>query len=201
MLNVGLTGGIGAGKSAVLARFAELGAVVIDADELARTVVEPGTIGYRDVVAAFGPPVVGADGRLDRPALARLVFADAAARARLEGIIHPLVRAAARDIVEQAPVDAVVVNDVPLLVETGRAGDYDVVVVVEAPADLRLRRLADSRGMTVEEAQARLAAQADDDQRRAVAWRVIVNDGTREELREKVDDVWRALRERAGRPG
>ena len=193
MLRVGLTGGIGAGKSAALDRFAELGAVVVDADELARAVVAPGTPGFDEVVDRFGSGVVGADGALDRAALARIVFADAAARADLETIVHPRVRAEARRLAAHAGPDAIVVTAVPLLVETAASGDYDVVVVVEAAVDLRLQRLAASRGMPADDARARIAAQADDATRRAAAWRVIVNDGDLDELRLKVDDVWREL--------
>ena len=197
MLRVGLTGGIGAGKSAALDRFAELGAVVIDADALARQVVEPGTPGFDAVVRRFGPGVVGPDGALDRAALAEIVFADAAARADLEGIVHPRVRAEARRLAAQAASDAIVVTAVPLLVETAAAGEYDLVVVIEAPVEIRLRRLAESRGMSADDARARIAAQADDATRRASAWRVIVNAGSLDELRRKVDDVWRELRARS----
>lgn len=193
-LTVGLTGGIGAGKSAVLERFRELGAVVIDSDDVAREVVEPGTDGFAAVVARFGPEVVRADGSLDRPRLGSVVFADAAARADLEAIVHPRVRSKVRGRVRAAASDAVVVNAVPLLVEAGLAGEYDRIVVVEAPVEVRLRRLAESRGLGRDEAVARMDAQASDQQRRAVAWRVIVNDGSLDELRAQVDDAWRVLR-------
>jgi dephospho-CoA kinase len=192
-LTVGLTGGIGAGKSAVLERFRELGAVVVDSDDVARQVVEPGTEGFSAVVARFGLDIVGADGSLDRPRLGSIVFADAVARADLEAIVHPLVRAEVRRRVSAVSSDSVIVNAVPLLVETGIAGEYDRVVVVEAPVELRLRRLAESRGMGREEALARMAAQASDEQRRAVAWRVIVNEGSLDDLRTAVDGVWQAL--------
>ena len=195
---VGLTGGIGAGKSVVAARLAELGAVVIDSDRLAREVVAPGTDGLAEVVAAFGPQVVGPDGGLDRPALGRLVFADPAARQRLEAIVHPRVRARAAGLVAQAPPGSVVVNDVPLLVETGIAGTFDVVVVVLASVENRIRRLVGGRGMTPSEARERIAAQATDEQRRAVADVVLDNDGTVEQLRTAVDRLWRELTERAG---
>src|SRR6185503_20242951 len=164
MLMVGLTGGIGAGKSAVAARLAELGALVVDSDVLAREVVAPGTEGLAEVVAAFGSGVLTATGELDRPAVARLVFDDEAARARLEGIIHPRVRARMASIVSAAPQDAIVVNDVPLLVEAGLSANYDVVVVVLSSESVRLARLTASRGMSEDEARARMAAQASDEQ-------------------------------------
>jgi dephospho-CoA kinase len=194
---VGLTGGIGAGKSVVAARLAELGAVVIDSDRLAREVVAPGTDGLAEVVAAFGPGVLGADGGLDRPALGRLVFGDEAARRRLEAIIHPRVRARTAELVAAQPPGAVVVNDVPLLVEAGLAPTYDVVVVVLADEAARVRRLVGSRGMSEPEARARIAAQATDEQRRAVADMVLTNDGTLAELRTAVDELWRVLTQRA----
>jgi dephospho-CoA kinase len=187
---VGLTGGIGAGKSAVATRLAELGAVVIDADRLARDAVAPGTEGLRRVVAEFGPGVLDADGALDRTALARLVFGDDEARQRLEEIIHPLVRAKTAELVAVAPPDAVVVNDVPLLVEANLAGLYELVVVVLAAEETRIRRLVRDRGMSEDEARARIAAQASDEERRAVADVVLDNDGTLDDLRAKVDAAW-----------
>ena len=190
MLMVGLTGGIGAGKSEVARRLAELGAVVIDSDRLAREVVEPGTEGLAEVVAAFGPEVLGPDGALDRPALGRRVFGDEAARHRLEAIIHPRVRARSAELVAAAPPDAVVVNDIPLLVESGIGAGFDLVVVVASSEPSRLRRLARHRGMSAEEARSRMAAQATDEQRRAVADVVLDNDGSLEELRAAVDRLW-----------
>jgi dephospho-CoA kinase len=188
---VGLTGGIGSGKSAVAARLAELGALVIDSDRLAREVVAPGTEGLAEVVATFGPEVRGPDGALDRPALARLVFADPAARERLEKIIHPRVRARAAELVAAAPAGSVVVNDVPLLVESGIAGTFDLVIVVLASEATRVRRLVRDRGMAEDEARSRIAAQATDEQRRAVADIVLDNEGTLADLRAAVDRVWR----------
>jgi dephospho-CoA kinase len=187
---VGLTGGIGAGKSEVARRLAELGAIVIDSDRLAREVVEPGTEGLAEVVAAFGPEVLGPDGALDRPALGRRVFGDEAARRRLEAIIHPRVRARSAELIAAAPPDAVVVNDIPLLVESGLGAGFDVVVVVAASEETRLRRLARSRGMSADEARSRMAAQATDEQRRAAADVVLDNDGSLEELRAAVDRLW-----------
>jgi dephospho-CoA kinase len=188
-LIIGLTGGSGAGKSAVAGRLAELGAVIIDSDVLAREVVAPGTEGLAEVVAAFGPSVLDDAGALDRPALGRTVFGDDDARRRLESIIHPRVRARAAELVAAAPPDAVVVNDVPLLVEKGY--QFPLVIVVQAPLDDRLERLARDRGMSRAEAESRIAAQATDEQRRAVADVVIDNDGTLDDLRARVDAVWR----------
>ena len=190
VVQVGLTGGIGAGKTAVARRFVELGALLVDADVLAREVVEPGTAGLAAVVAEFGPGVLGADGALDRPALARIVFDDDAARSRLNAIVHPLVRRRAAELIAAAPPDAVVVQDVPLLVETGAAGRYDLVVVVEAPAEVRVGRLVRDRGMDAGEVRARMAAQASDAERRAVADVVLSNDGDLDALRAAVDRVW-----------
>jgi dephospho-CoA kinase len=188
---VGLTGGIGAGKSAVARRLAELGAVVIDADRLAREAVAPGSAGLAEVVDLFGPEVLAADGSLDRAAVAVRVFGDDAARRALEEIIHPRVRARTAELVVAAAPDAVVVNDIPLLVEAGLAGAYEVVIVVLADEETRVARLVADRGMTPDEAHARIRAQASDEQRRAVADVVIVNDGTLDDLREQIDAVWR----------
>ncbi len=198
MLFVGLTGGIGSGKSAVAARLAELGAVVLDSDRIAREVVEPGTDGYAAVVAEFGPGVLGADGGIDRAALARKVFGDAEARRRLEAVIHPRVAQRIAELTAAVPPGTVVVNDVPLLVEAKLAGRYQFVVVVLADETTRIERLIRTRGMTADEARARIAAQATDEQRRAVADVVIPNDGTLADLHSTVDDVWeRELRPRA----
>lgn len=194
---VGLTGGIGSGKSAVARRLAELGAVVIDSDRLAREVVAPGTEGLADVVAEFGAGVLAPDGGLDRAALARVVFADPAGRRRLEAIVHPRVRAAVEERAAAAPAGSVVVNDVPLLVEAGLADRYQVVVVVLADESRRVARLVRDRGMTEQEARARIAAQATDEQRRAVADIVIENDATLDDLAGRVDEVWTELRRRA----
>ena len=188
---VGLTGGIGAGKSAVARRLSGHGAVVIDSDRLAREVVATGTDGLAEVVAAFGAGVLGADGDLDRPALGQRVFGDDAARRRLEAIIHPRVRARTAELARAANHDAIVVNDVPLLIEAGLAPTYHLVVVVLADAETRIRRLADTRGMSREQAVARIAAQADDDRRRAVADVVIENDTGLDALHAQVDRLWR----------
>lgn len=197
MLRIGLTGGIAAGKSVVARRLAELGAVVIDHDVLAREVVEPGTVGLEEVVDAFGEGVLAADGSLDRPALGRLVFDDAAARARLEGILHPEIRrlAAEREALAGAADDrAVVVHDIPLLVETGQADRFHLLVVVHAPAELRVARLVDGRGLDEPAARARVGAQATDEERTAVADVVLDGSGPVDGLREQVDALWERLR-------
>ncbi|MEV0158151.1 dephospho-CoA kinase [Micromonospora sp. NPDC050686] len=191
MLTVGLTGGIGSGKSAVAARLAALGAVVVDADRIAREVVAPGTEGLAEIVAAFSERVLDPTGALDRAALGELVFADPAARRRLEAITHPRVRARTAELVAAAPPDAVVVNDVPLLVEAGLAPTYHLVVVVQTAVMLRLARLARDRGMPRAEAERRIAAQADDERRRAAADVLLPNDGTLDELHRAVDALWR----------
>ena len=189
MLRIGLTGGIGSGKSTVARLLAARGARIVDADRIARELVEPGTPGLEAVVAAFGRAVLTPEGALDRPALAAVVFADPDARRRLDGIVHPLVRARAAELVAAAPPNAVVVQDVPLLVETGQAGSYDLVLVVEADLDTRVRRLV-GRGLSEEDARARIAAQATDEQRRAVADVVLDNSRTVEDLETQVGRFW-----------
>jgi len=188
-MRVGLTGGVASGKSTVSAILAELGATVIDADRLAREVVEPGTPGLALIAETFGDGVLAADGSLDRAALAAVVFADPDARRQLDGIVHPLVRARATQLAAAAPPGAVVVHDVPLLVETGQASSYDLVLVVEADPAIRVARLV-QRGLTAEDARARIGAQASDEQRRAVADVVLDNSGTPERLAEQVDRFW-----------
>ena len=189
MLRIGLTGGIGSGKSTVAELLAGHGALVVDADRIAREVVEPGTPGLAAVVTEFGEQVLAPDGSLDRPALASLVFSDPAARARLDAVVHPLVRARAAELLSAAPRDAVVVQDVPLLVETGQAGSYDLVVVVETEVEERVRRLV-GRGLTADDARARIASQASDEERAAVADVVLTNDGDRAGLAAQVDRLW-----------
>jgi dephospho-CoA kinase len=189
VLRIGLTGGIGSGKSTVAELLAERGAWVVDADRIAREVVEPGTPGLAAVVAEFGSGVLTADGALDRPALAAVVFGDPAARARLDAVVHPLVRARAAELVAEAPPDAVVVHDVPLLVETGQAGAHDLVLVVETDVETRVSRLL-QRGLSADDARARIASQATDEQRRAVADVVLRNDGDRDQLAAQVDRFW-----------
>jgi dephospho-CoA kinase len=197
VLFVGLTGGIGSGKSAVAERLARRGAVVIDADDLARRAVEAGTPGFDAVVAAFGPEVAGSDGGLDRARLAELVFADAEARRRLEEIVHPEVaRLLGEAVGPYRDTDRVVVYDVPLLVERALGGLFDVVVTVEAPERLRLERLG-RRGMGEGDARERMAAQASDAERAAVADLVLPNDGTLDDLDRAVEELWRSLERRA----
>jgi len=188
---IGLTGGIGAGKSTVARELERLGALVVDADAIAREVVAPGTPGLAAVVAEFGDSVLTPDGSLDRPAMGRIVFADPAARARLEAITHPLIRAESARRAAAAPPGTVVVHDVPLIVERGLAAQYDLVVVVGADEDVRLERLVRDRGMTREDALARIRAQATDAERRAVADVWLDNSGTQEELLAQVRDLWR----------
>ena len=189
VLRIGLTGGIGSGKSTVSALLAARGAVIVDADRIAREVVEPGTPGLASIVETFGERILAADGSLDRAALAAVVFADAQARSQLDAIVHPLVRARAAELTAAVPPGAVVVNDVPLLVETGQTSSYDMVLVVQADPATRVSRLV-QRGLTAKDARARIAAQASDDQRRAVADVVLDNSGTLEELAEQVDRFW-----------
>jgi len=192
-LRVGLTGGIGSGKSEVARLLAEHGAVVIDSDVLARKAVARGTEGLAEVVSAFGPGVLTPSGDLDRPALGRLVFADQAARVRLETIVHPRVRRRAAEIESAAAPDAVVVHDVPLLVETGQADRFDAVVVVDVPEEIQVERLVRLRGMAGEDARARIAAQASRTERLAAATVVVDNAGSLDELRNRVDEVWDGL--------
>jgi len=193
MLRVGLTGGIGSGKSEVARLLAERGAVVIDSDVLAREVVEPGTRGLAAVVEAFGPAVLTADGRLDRDRLAEIVFADPAARERLNAIVHPLVRKASADRLAGVPQDAVVVHDIPLLVEAGLTEGWDLIVVVAASPATQLDRQVRLRGMDQAAARARIDAQMPLANKVAVADVVIDNDGTGEELVRQVDALWARL--------
>jgi dephospho-CoA kinase len=201
VLKVGLTGGIGSGKSEVSARLDERGAVVIDADKIAREVVEPGTPGLAAVVAEFGEEVLLPSGALDRERVGRIVFADADRLAALNAIVHPLVGERMQELMDAAPADAIVVYDVPLLAENGLAGMYDAVVVVDAPEETQLDRLTSRRGMTEEDARARMANQATREQRRAVATHVIDNSGTLDDLKSQVDALWETLtRQAADKP-
>ena len=186
---VGLTGGVASGKSTVAALLAERGAVIIDSDALAREVVEPGTPGLAAVVAEFGDAVLTQDGRLDRAALGSVVFGDESARRRLEGILHPLIRARAAEIEAEAAPGVLVVHDIPLLVETGQADRFDAVLVVDVPVETQVERMVRDRGWSAEDASSRVAAQADRAQRRAVATYVIDNTGTHDDLRERVTEV------------
>ncbi|MFJ1970644.1 dephospho-CoA kinase [Streptomyces sp. NPDC087903] len=197
MLKVGLTGGIGAGKSEVSRLLVEHGAVLIDADRIAREVVAPGTGGLAAVVEAFGPEVLAADGSLDRPRLGSIVFADPEKLAALNAIVHPLVGARSRELESAADRDAVVVHDVPLLAENSLSPLYDLVVVVDASPETQLDRLVRLRGMTEEDARARMAAQATREKRLEIADVVIDNDVPLAELERRVADVWAQLVRRA----
>lgn len=190
MLRVGLTGGIGSGKSMVTARLAQHGAWIIDSDRIAREVLEPGSAGLRAVVDTFGTGILAGDGALDRSALAELVFADADARARLNAIVHPLVAARSAELATKVPPGAVAVHDIPLLVETGRAAGFPLVVVVHADPVVRLRRLVAHRDMAESAAVARIAAQATDEQRRAVADVWLDNSGCRDDTLAATDRLW-----------
>ncbi len=200
MLRAGLTGGIGSGKSEVSRRLAAHGAVVIDADVAARAVVALGTPGLARVVEAFGADVVGPDGALDRDRLGAIVFRDPASRTTLNAIVHPLVgqwmRAAERAAVDAAGGDLIIVHDVPLLAENRRAGDFDLVIVVDVPPELQLERLVGQRGMSPDQARARMAAQASRPQRLAVADLVIDNSGSLADLDHRVAEVWADLQRR-----
>jgi len=200
LLRAGLTGGIGSGKSEVSRRLAAHGAVIIDADVAARAVVAPGTPGLARVVEAFGADVVGPDGGLDRDRLGAIVFRDPASRVTLNAIVHPLVgewmRAAERAAADAARGDLIIVHDVPLLAENRRANDFDLVIVVDVPPELQLQRLVSQRGMTPDQARARLAAQAGRSQRLAVADLVIDNSGSLADLDCRVAEVWTDLQRR-----
>ncbi len=193
MLKVGLTGGIGSGKSEVSRRLAARGAVVVDADKIAREVVEPGTPGLAEIVEAFGEDVLRPDGTLDRERLGAIVFADAEKLKVLNGIVHPKVGERSEQLQREAPDDAVVVYDVPLLAENNLAPLYDVVIVVDTPDEVRLDRLLRFRGMPEADARARIAAQASREDRLRIADLVIRNDGSLDDLDAQVDKVWQDL--------
>ncbi|MFC4007486.1 dephospho-CoA kinase [Nonomuraea purpurea] len=199
MLMIGLTGGIGSGKSEVSRRLAAKGAVVIDADKIAREVVEPGTVGLARVTAVFGDGVLRADGSLDREKLGSVVFADSEKLAALNAIVHPLVGERVAELRSQAADDAIVVYDVPLLAENNLASMYDAVIVVDAADEVRIRRLAEHRGMAESDAKARIAAQASREDRLAVADIVVPNEGSLDELDERVAEVWDDLLSRSAR--
>jgi dephospho-CoA kinase len=190
VLKIGLTGGIASGKSVVASHLRKLGAVLVDADALAREVVEPGTPGLARVVAAFGEDMLGADGRLDRARLGALVFGDPDRLAVLNSIVHPLVRERAAAMIGAAPRGAVVVQDIPLLVETGQGSNFHLVLVVDAPDEVRVQRMVEYRDMTEEQARSRMAAQAARDVRVAAADVVLDNSGTVDELQAAVDVLW-----------
>lgn len=190
MLRIGLTGGIGAGKSALSKTFSECGGIIVDGDVIAREVVEPGTEGLASLVEEFGADILQSDGSLDRSALAAKAFRDDEARGKLNGIVHPLVGKRRAEIIAAVSQDAVVVEDIPLLVESGMAPFFPLVVIVHADVELRVRRLVEQRGMSEEDARARIAAQADDEQRRAVADVWLDNSGELGELVERAREVW-----------
>ncbi|AGZ53725.1 dephospho-CoA kinase [Mycobacterium kansasii] len=190
MLRIGLTGGIGSGKSVLSTTFAQCGGIIVDGDVLAREVVEPGTEGLAALVDAFGDDILLPSGALDRPALAAKAFRDDEARTRLNGIVHPLVARRRAEIIAAVAQDAVVVEDIPLLVESGMASLFPLVVIVHADAEQRVRRLVEQRGMSEADARARIAAQATDEQRREVADVWLDNSGSVEVLVERARDVW-----------
>ncbi len=192
-MRVGLTGGVASGKSTVSAILAELGAVVIDGDVLAREVVEKGTPGLAQVVEAFGPDILTPEGDLDRPRLGQIVFNDEARRKELEGIVHPLVFERYAELEASAPKDSLVVHDIPLLAESGRADTFDAVIVVETPAEVQVERMLRDRGWTREDAEARIRSQATPEQRRAIATHLIVNTGSKADLRRRVEEVYAEL--------
>ena len=201
MLRVGLTGGIGSGKSTVSERLAALGAVILDADKAARAVVEPGTPGLAQIAETFGPGVLAPDGSLDRAKLAEIVFADESALAKLNAITHPLIRdhiqAAEAAAIQAGGDDLVLVHDIALLAEWGRAKEFDLVIVVDVPTETQVERLTQQRGMPEDQARARIAAQATRDQRRAIADIIIDNSGPRADLDRRITEVWADLKARA----
>ena len=196
MLMVGLTGGIGAGKSTVAAMLAARGAVVIDADAIAREVVEPGMPALAKLVDRFGPEILRPDGSLDRPALAAVAFVDDATRKELEAITHPAIGEEFLRRVADSPADAVVVHDVPLLVESKRGFEYGAVIVVEAPLEMRLDRL-EARGVARDDARRRIELQATDEDRRKVATWVVDNSGDVGRLEQQISEIWSELERRA----
>ena len=193
MYLVGLTGGIASGKSAVAKRLSEHGAVVVDADVVAREVVEPGTEGLARIAEEFGPSVIGVDGSLDRAALGSIVFSDPERRAILNAITHPAVWKRSHELFDAAPADAVVVYDVPLLAEGTRVDEFDLVVVVDANAETRIGRMVELRGMSREEATRRIGSQASDAERLAIADVVIDSNGTLDETLRQADELWVSL--------
>ena len=201
MLRVGLTGGIGSGKGEVATRLASDGALVIDADQLAREVVAPGTPGLAEIVAAFGTRVLRPGGDLDRELLGEIVFADAGLRGRLNAIVHPRVGERMREIEQAAGEADVVVHVIPLLVENGLAGTFDVVVVVDAPPAAQVDRLVSTRGMTRSQALARMSAQVTREERLAAATLVVDNSGSLDDLDAQVAALWAELSRRAGKDG
>jgi dephospho-CoA kinase len=198
-MRVGLTGGIASGKSTVSAILAELGAVIIDGDQLAREVVEKGQPGLAQVVDAFGPEILTPDGDMDRAKVGQIVFNDEGKRKLLEAIVHPLIFERYAELEASAPKDGLVVHDIPLLAESGRADTFDAVIVVETPAEVQIERMLRDRGWSHADAVSRIGAQATPEQRREIATHLIVNDGTRADLRARVEAVHAELVAAAGR--
>jgi dephospho-CoA kinase len=192
-MRVGLTGGIASGKSTVSGILAGLGAVVIDADKLAREVVEKGTPGLEQVIEAFGPEILTADGDMDRAKVGTIVFSDEAKRKTLEGIVHPLVFERYAELEGSAPEEGIVVHDIPLLAESGRAEGFDAVIVVDAPTETQIERMVRDRGWTRADAESRISAQASREDRLAIATYVVENTGTLEDLRQRVTEVFEVL--------
>lgn len=197
MKRLGLTGGIGAGKSTVSSMLGQLGAVIIDADAISRQLLSPGSALLDRVVEAFGPQILTEAGELNRPALAQLIFADEGQRQLLNSMVHPAVRARSQELAEAAMAEpgfsGIIVEDIPLLTETGQAPRFDGVILVEAERSVRLDRLVQGRGMSLADAQARMDAQASDEQRRAIASWVIDNSGSLEDTRRQVEELWGQL--------
>ena len=193
MYLIGLTGGIAAGKSTVAKRWVELGAIEIDADQVAREVVEPGTIGLQNIQAYFGGSVIDKEGALDRAALGRIVFENSEKLAGLNSIVHPLVKARTAELLSQLPQDSIVIYNVPLLVEAAVDHDFDIVVTVEAPEEEQIRRMVAHRGMTAEEAKARIAAQAKPVERAARAHRILNSNQDIHLLLRDADALWREI--------
>ena len=195
-MKVGLTGGIGAGKSTVADLFSQKGAVVIRSDELARQVIEPQTPGFQQVIDRFGKDIVNSEGYIDRAKLAQIVFQDDAALKDLENIVHPLVRSKTNELVNQHTAETIIVNEIPLLLEKKMESLFDFLVIVISSEKIRLERLA-QRGLTTEQATARMAKQVSDDERRAAADFLIVNDGNLDQLEADVEKIWQTLQERS----
>ncbi len=195
-MKVGLTGGIGAGKSTVADLFSQKGAVVIRSDELARQVIEPQTPGFQQVIDRFGKEFVNSEGYIDRAKLAQIVFQDDAALKDLENIVHPLVRSRTNQIIDQHTSETIIVNEIPLLLEKKMESLFDFLVIVISSEKNRLERLA-QRGLTTEQATARMAKQVSDDERKAAADFLIVNDGNLDQLEADVEKIWQTLQERS----
>ena len=195
-MKVGLTGGIGAGKSTVADLFSQKGAVVIRSDELARQVIEPQTPGFQQVIDRFGEDFVNSEGYIDRAKLAQIVFQDDAALKDLENIVHPLVRSKTNQIIDQHTSETIIVNEIPLLLEKKMESLFDFLVIVISSEKNRLERLA-QRGLTTEQATARMAKQVSDDERKAAADFLIVNDGNLDQLEADVEKIWQTLQERS----